>query len=100
MWVHHHHAAAAAAEANGTLAPLAPFSMKLILVLLAVAALLGSATGGPAAYGICQTGCNALAVACYASAGVVMGVGSVIPCNIALGTCMAACIAAGAAPTP
>ena len=30
--------------------------------------------GGPLAYGICQTGCNALAVACYAAAGATMGV--------------------------
>ncbi|KAK3924972.1 Adenylosuccinate synthetase [Frankliniella fusca] len=77
-----------------------PFVMKLVLVLLAAAALLGSAAAGPAAYGICQTGCNALAVACYGAAGVVMGVGSVPTCNVALGLCMAACVAAGAAPTP
>ncbi|KAK3929298.1 putative disease resistance protein [Frankliniella fusca] len=79
---------------------LQPFIMKLVLALLAVAALLNSATAGPAAYGICQSGCNALAVACYLAAGSVMGVGSVPACDAALGVCMAACIAAGAAPTP
>ena len=56
--------------------------------------------GGPAAYAVCQTGCNAVAVACYISAGVTFGVGSVPLCNAALGTCMAACVAAGLAPTP
>ncbi|KAF8869836.1 hypothetical protein BD779DRAFT_640049 [Infundibulicybe gibba] len=29
--------------------------------------------GGPVAYGICQTGCNSLAVACYAAAGFTFG---------------------------
>ena len=36
-----------------------------LLPLLAVA--------GPLAYGICQTGCNAGVVACYAAAGVTFG---------------------------
>lgn len=31
---------------------------------------------GPLAYGICQTGCNALAVACYAAAGTTFGAGN------------------------
>ncbi|KAI8636407.1 hypothetical protein BD408DRAFT_426185 [Parasitella parasitica] len=62
---------------------------------------------GPLAYGICQTGCNALAVSCYAAAGFTFGTvtaGTAIPaviagCNTSLGLCMAACIAAGFAPT-
>lgn len=66
------------------------------------------AMAGPLAYGICQTGCNALVVACYAGAGFTFGTvtaGAGIPavlvgCNAALGVCMAACIAAGFAPTP
>lgn len=53
--------------------------------------------GGPLAYGICQTGCNTLCVACYASAGVTFGtvtVGAGTPaiilgCNAGLGFCMA-----------
>ena len=68
----------------------------------------GVAETGPAAYGICQTGCNAVAVACYAAAGVTMGTvtagagvpAAVIACNAALGTCMAGCVAAGFAPIP
>lgn len=63
---------------------------------------------GLLAYGICQTGCNALVVSCYAAAGftfgtVTGGVGvpaSIVACNASLGTCMAACVACGAAPTP
>ncbi|KAK3805448.1 MAG: hypothetical protein JOS17DRAFT_768507 [Linnemannia elongata] len=70
--------------------------------------ILGLTTAGPLAYGICQTGCNAVAVACYAAAGftfgtVTAGVGIpavIIGCNTALGTCMVACVAAGFAPTP
>ena len=30
-------------------------------------------SGGPLAYGICQTGCNAVVVACYAAAGFTFG---------------------------
>ncbi|KXZ52489.1 hypothetical protein GPECTOR_9g533 [Gonium pectorale] len=63
---------------------------------------------GPLAYGICQTGCNAMVVACYSAAGFTFGTvtaGTGIPaaiaaCNAALGTCMAACVAAGCTPTP
>uniref|UniRef100_T1JSV1 Cysteine-rich protein n=1 Tax=Tetranychus urticae TaxID=32264 RepID=T1JSV1_TETUR len=61
---------------------------------------------GPAAYGICQTGCNAAAVACYAAAGATMGVTfgasappAVLACSTAQGFCMTMCIAAGCAPT-
>ncbi|KAJ9069407.1 hypothetical protein DSO57_1018793 [Entomophthora muscae] len=64
--------------------------------------------GGPLAYGICQTGCNAVVVACYAAGGATFGTvtaGAGVPavilgCNVALGTCMAGCVAAGLAPTP
>jgi hypothetical protein len=63
---------------------------------------------GPAAYGICQAGCAALAVACYAAGGAVFGtvtagVGTpavILGCNLAFGKCSAACIAAGFLPTP
>lgn len=66
------------------------------------------AVAGPLAYGICQTGCNAIVVACYAGAGftfgtVTAGVGvpaAIVACNSALGVCMAACVAAGFLPTP
>ena len=67
-----------------------------------------SVLAGPLAYGICQTGCNAIVVACYAAAGYTFGTvtaGAATPyvilvCNASLGTCMACCIAAGFAPTP
>ncbi|KAI9281927.1 zygote-specific protein-like protein [Sporodiniella umbellata] len=62
---------------------------------------------GPLAYAVCQSGCNALVVSCYAAAGAVFGTvtgGSGVPaaitsCNTGLGICMSACIAAGCAPT-
>ncbi|CEP19814.1 hypothetical protein [Parasitella parasitica] len=68
---------------------------------------ISNSNAGPLAYGICQTGCNALAVSCYAAAGFTFGTitaGAAIPaaivsCNAALGVCMAGCIAAGFAPT-
>ncbi|KAI8355641.1 hypothetical protein EDC96DRAFT_484348 [Choanephora cucurbitarum] len=82
--------------------------LKLTFVLLIVCLLMGLSEAGPLAYGICQTGCNALAVACYAGAGFTFGTitaGAGVPavilgCNAALGTCMAACVAAGLAPIP
>ena len=84
-----------------------PVRMCLLVALIAVA-LLPYAAGGPLAYGICQTGCNGVAVACYAAASFTFGTvtaGAGVPavivgCNTALGTCMAACVAAGLAPTP
>ncbi|KAE8877033.1 hypothetical protein PF005_g13796 [Phytophthora fragariae] len=81
---------------------------KLILALVVVFAPLHEVNAGPLAYGICQTGCNAVAVACYAAGGAVFGtmtagVGTapaVLACNAALGVCMAGCVAAGCTPTP
>ena len=69
--------------------------------------ILGLTNAGPLAYGICQPGCNSLAVACYGAAGFTFGTltaGAGIPavivaCNAGLGTCMVGCIAAGFAPT-
>ncbi|RXW13811.1 hypothetical protein EST38_g3242 [Candolleomyces aberdarensis] len=56
------------------------------------------AQAGPIAYGICQTGCNAVVVACYAAAGFTFGTvaaplapPAIVACNTALGTCSAAC---------
>lgn len=98
------------------------------LVFIFIFALLASEiAAGPIAYAICQTGCNAMVVACYAGAGFVFGTGkkntfliqyfllilfsrlvtagagvpaAIIACNTALGVCMAACVAAGFTPTP
>jgi hypothetical protein len=83
-------------------------SLFLPLSVLVLASLVAQANGGPCAYGICQTGCNAVGVACYAAAGstfgtVTAGLGVpavIMGCNVALGTCMAACVAAGFVPTP
>lgn len=65
-------------------------------------------SAGPVSYAICQSGCNALVVSCYASAGFVFGTltaGAGIPaalagCNSALGVCMASYVAAGCLPIP
>ena len=62
---------------------------------------------GPLAYGICQTGCNTVWVACVAAAGGVAGVSTggtgvpaaILACNAAQGVCMTACVAAGLSPT-
>ncbi|KAJ9064622.1 hypothetical protein DSO57_1028539 [Entomophthora muscae] len=78
--------------------------MKIKILILSLSVVFA----GPLAYGICQTGCNAIVVACYAAAGatfgtVTAGIGApaaVVSCDAALGTCMAACVAAGFAPTP
>ncbi|KAK1943604.1 hypothetical protein P3T76_005000 [Phytophthora citrophthora] len=87
--------------------------MKFLNKLTATLVVLGLAAtpevnAGPLAYGICQSGCNAVAVACYAGAGAVFGTvtaglgaaPAILGCNIGLGTCMAACVAAGCSPTP
>ena len=82
-------------------------TVAIVLVMLGLACT-DPVTAGPLAYGICQTGCNAIAVACYAAAGAVFGtvtagIGTMpahAACNAALGTCMASCVAAGCAPTP
>ncbi|CAH0481440.1 unnamed protein product [Peronospora belbahrii] len=82
-------------------------TLTSVLVVLGLAST-NQVTAGPFAYGICQTGCNAVAVACYAAGGAVFGtvtagastIPAIIACNAALGTCMAACVAAGLSPTP
>ncbi|KAK1997917.1 hypothetical protein LX36DRAFT_577335 [Colletotrichum falcatum] len=75
-------------------------------LLLLIPALPG-VQAGPAAYGICQAGCSAVVMACYAAAGATWGATlgltaapSVIACNVAYGTCQAACAAVILAPTP
>ncbi|KAK0232361.1 hypothetical protein EDD85DRAFT_956211 [Armillaria nabsnona] len=67
------------------------------------------AYAGPIAYGICQTGCNTMAVACYAAAGATFGTvvaaaaapAVILACNASLGTCSTACATVALfAPTP
>ncbi|KAF8131977.1 hypothetical protein EV363DRAFT_1329574 [Boletus edulis] len=81
------------------------FKSLAALTLAASAAPLAAA--GPLAYALCQTGCNTLAVSCYAAAGFTFGVTiigvppAIMGCNAGLGTCMAACAVVGLfAPTP
>ncbi|KAG7087722.1 hypothetical protein E1B28_013668 [Marasmius oreades] len=73
-------------------------STSLATVLLLIG--LQEVNAGPIAYGICQTGCNVVAVACYAAAGFTFATvaapaapAALIGCNSALGTCSAACAA-------
>ncbi|KAG1734527.1 hypothetical protein EDB19DRAFT_1156156 [Suillus lakei] len=80
-------------------------NFKSIALLLTAAAVPRAVIAGPLAYAICQTGCNGLAVACYAGAGFTFGVALpaappvLIACNVALGGCMTACAAVALAPT-
>ena len=67
----------------------------------------GIATAGPIGYGICQAGCSAVVMACYAAAGFTWGAtlgatapASILACNAAFGTCQAACAAVLLGPTP
>ncbi|KAK7446973.1 hypothetical protein VKT23_014186 [Stygiomarasmius scandens] len=77
-------------------------------ILVALGTLQG-AQAGPIAYGLCQTGCNTVAVACYAGAGFTFGTvvaaaaapAAILACNAALGTCSATCATVALlAPTP
>lgn len=80
----------------------------LVVGLLMTTALPLLTEGGIISYGICQTGCNSLAVACYAAAGFTFGVptwGAAIPaalvsCNSALGVCMTVCALVIPLPAP
>ncbi|RAO67069.1 uncharacterized protein BHQ10_003081 [Talaromyces amestolkiae] len=80
--------------------------MKLLSAALAALLLTTSVTAGPAAYGVCQTGCAAVVMACYSAAGFTWGAtlgatapASIIACNTAYGTCQAACAAVLLTPT-
>ena len=71
----------------------------ILIAILALTFLISSVEAGILTYGICQTGCNAVWVACVAAAGGVAGVttgGAAVPaaivaCNAAQGVCMGAC---------
>ena len=81
--------------------------MNAVMKIIIMFALFNTAHSGPLAYGICQTGCNAVWVACVAAAGGVAGVSTggvavpaaILACNAAQGVCMAGCVAAGLSPT-
>jgi len=89
--------------------------MALLPTTLLVLALLllscNSVVAGPLAVGACYSACNAGYVACMAGSGLVAGTtgpvgwyawltGAAASCSIVQGTCMAACTALLAAPTP
>ena len=81
---------------------------KLFLLGLTLGILIAQTNAGILAYGICQTGCNAVWVACCAAAGGTAGVATggvgvpaaILACNAAQGVCMAACAAIALTPTP
>ena len=83
-------------------------TLNLILIAGMVGGLLiNEVKSWPAAYAICQTGCNAVWVACCTAAGGTAGVtappaiaAAIAACNAAQGVCMVACVEAGAGPTP
>ncbi|KAI0930540.1 hypothetical protein AcW1_009201 [Taiwanofungus camphoratus] len=83
--------------------------MKFFLLSSLALAGVSLVNAGPIAYGLCQTGCNTVAVACYAAAGFQFGTvvagplapATILACNAALGTCSAACAGVTLlAPTP
>ena len=84
------------------------FLSIMILLTLIGGLFVNETDGGILAYGICQTGCNSVWVACVAAAGGTAGVttggigvpAAIVACNAAQGVCMAACVAAGLTPTP
>ncbi|KAI0323099.1 hypothetical protein OF83DRAFT_1090726 [Amylostereum chailletii] len=82
--------------------------MKLFSILTLLTLSTPAVIAGPIAYGICQTGCNVVAVACYAAAGATFGTvaapaapAAILGCNAALGTCSTMCASVALfAPTP
>ncbi|KAH6902112.1 hypothetical protein BKA70DRAFT_1157425 [Coprinopsis sp. MPI-PUGE-AT-0042] len=78
------------------------------IAVASLVAFAGQVSAGPIMYGICQTGCNVVAVACYAAAGATFGTiaapaapAAILGCNSALGSCSAACATVALfAPTP
>ena len=83
-------------------------SNRSALLMALVLLMSQAAYGGPGAFIICQTGCNAGWVACYAAAGAVAGTvtagvgvpAAIVACNVLQGACMAACAGLALAPTP
>ncbi|KAF9461003.1 hypothetical protein BDZ94DRAFT_1168475 [Collybia nuda] len=73
--------------------------MRFSKILLSAALALPTVQAGLISYGLCQTGCNTVAVACYAAAGFTFGTviasaatpAVIVGCNAALGTCSATC---------
>ncbi|TVY92812.1 hypothetical protein LAWI1_G003505 [Lachnellula willkommii] len=81
--------------------------MKISRIIAALATTTTLVAAGPAAYGLCQTGCVGVAVACYSAAGFTFGTvaaatapAAIVACNSAYGSCCATCHALLFAPTP
>lgn len=81
--------------------------MRLNKLVIDVFALISIAVAGPAAYGVCQSGCAGLVMACYAAGGATWGATlgatagpTIMACNTAFGICSAKCAALLLAPTP
>jgi hypothetical protein len=78
-------------------------TINLFILLLLGIIFADTVNAGIVSYGICQTGCNTLGAACYASAGYTFGTvtagagtpAAILGCNVALGKCTGACIAVG-----
>ena len=67
---------------------------------------IGLAAAAPLAYGICQAGCVAVVMDCYAAVSATLGATqrasaapTVVACNLAFGKCQAACSIAGFFPS-
>ncbi|KXZ52487.1 hypothetical protein GPECTOR_9g531 [Gonium pectorale] len=81
------------------------FLLAGLIALLCVASF-EPVAAGLFGYGVCQTGCNTLAGACYAAGGATFGTvtagggtpATITGCNPALGACMKSCVAAGLNP--
>lgn len=67
---------------------LATYSIIFVLMLVILP---DSTFCTSAMYGACQAACNQSTIACYKAAGVAFGDSKVESCNIAQGSCMAAC---------
>uniref|UniRef100_A0A8H7NKW5 Cysteine-rich protein n=1 Tax=Bionectria ochroleuca TaxID=29856 RepID=A0A8H7NKW5_BIOOC len=82
--------------------------MKPLYLVTTFATLPISVLAGPIAYGVCQSGCAGVVMACYGAAGFIWGATAgaaappaIIACNLAFGKCSAACAATALlAPTP
>ncbi|KAF7871723.1 hypothetical protein EAF04_003830 [Stromatinia cepivora] len=76
-------------------------------ILLLTTTFIGIATAGPVAYGVCQSGCAGVVMACYSAAGFTWGATlgatappTIIACNTAFGFCSAKCAGFLVAPIP
>ncbi|KAF8869089.1 hypothetical protein BD779DRAFT_1682623 [Infundibulicybe gibba] len=82
--------------------------MRFSSALLVAASMAPVVLGGPISYGICQSGCYAAAVICYAAAGftfsVIVATPAIPPallvCNAGLAACSAVCNTTFFASTP